>query len=443
VSYRVTDRDRVTFLAFGSYDSISARDDESTDGGQTTRGPLEEILSIQFHRFDLRWDRKTSDTGSLQVAVTAGFDKTGSQAFSSRAMVGGARVLAKEELTKAIRLRVGADVWGESYRFSIPTSAALEPTDGSSAGTQRDLNIGAWVDSPLRFGSHVDVVPGLRTDIFTSRAPAGAGDAGPTAKAVPAVDPRLSTRVHLGPIDILGGVGMAHQPSTLPIPIPALSFAQLKYGLQTGYHLSQGIEAHIPAGFTASATGYLHRYTGIIDLAAHCPNNEVGCTESVGQGKSAGIELLVKREVTRAITGSVAYTYSHTTRDAWDPNTQRRATVDAQFDRPHVFNGVLSIRLGRGFMVGGRYMVYSGVPYSTTGNLGVPNARTPSFNRVDFRLEKRWRLGEGRSLGVTLELLNALLQKEAIGIECSAVNSCHPQAIGPITVPSVGVEGTL
>jgi hypothetical protein len=151
----------------------------------------------------------------------------------------------------------------------------------------------------------------------------------------------------------------------------------------------------------------------------------------------------VKRSLSKAITGSVAYTYSKTTREAWDPATERRTTVRAQFDRPHVVNAVLSWRLPAGWQIGGRYVAYSGVPYSSRGNLALPDARTPPFHRLDLRVEKRWRIGEGRSLALTAEVFNALLMKEAIGIKCTAIDECHPEEIGPITIPSIGFEGTL
>ena len=74
----------------------------------------------------------------------------------------------------------------------------------------------------------------------------------------------------------------------------------------------------------------------------------------------------------------------------------------------------------------------------------LPNARTPTFHRIDLRLEKRWIQPGGRSFAITAEMFNALLMKEAIGVTCSGLpQRCKPEEIGPIAIPSLGFEGTL
>ena len=97
----------------------------------------------------------------------------------------------------------------------------------------------------------------------------------------------------------------------------------------------------------------------------------------------------------------------------------------SEFDRTHVLNTSLSYLLGRGWRAGGRFVFYTGTPYSAReGSWPVPpyNAyRTPAFFRVDVRLEKRWRLGETGSLAFVLEGLNVTLSKEVtgLGLDCN------------------------
>jgi len=71
----------------------------------------------------------------------------------------------------------------------------------------------------------------------------------------------------------------------------------------------------------------------------------------------------------------------------------------------------------------------------------MPNAREPPFARVDLRLEKKWH-ALGGTMTLVFEWLNALLSKESFGTNCSGVSptQCQPAEIGPVTVPSVGVE---
>lgn len=237
---------------------------------------------------------------------------------------------------------------------------------------------------------------------------------------------------------------MAHQPAAFPLPIPALTFAQLQRGLQAGYHLSQGVEVPLPGRLTALATGYLHSYTGLVDLAQQCDPDDPRCDPSRSRGRSVGLELLLKRDLGERVGGWISYTLSRSTRDSFDIARRRYKTVLSQFDRTHVFNLVLSLNLGRGWRTGGRYTGYSGVPYSTFSELAPPNARTPAFHRIDLRIEKRWVKTGGRSFAFTAEMFNALMMKEAIGITCSGVpQRCVPEEIGPISIPSIGFEGTL
>jgi hypothetical protein len=75
----------------------------------------------------------------------------------------------------------------------------------------------------------------------------------------------------------------------------------------------------------------------------------------------------------------------------------------------------------------------------------------PPFYRFDVRLEKRWRAFGNGYLAFVAEGLNVTLTKEAISVQCQndgtlfplKYDTCDPQYIGPVTVPSVGVEGAM
>ena len=439
-TYRLSDRDVVSVFAFGSYDSVSQR--EETDG--IPNDQLTEVLNIQFHRVDLRWDRKLSATGSMRTAVTFGYDRTGSQDFAARSFMFGTRVHAQERLSKAIQVRGGADLLMQTFDFRLGRTgegdAPPRPDEarpGSAVGIQKDVNLATWADAPLKLGPNAEITPGLRADVFTSR---GIG----LARAIPSLDPRVTSRIAIGPIYHLGAVGIAHQPAAFPVPIPALTFAQLRRGLQGGYHLSQGIEVPLPADLTAQVTGYLHTYTGLVDLAQQCDVDDPRCDPNGARGRSIGLEMMVKRNLGKRIGGWVGYTLSRSTRDAYDVSVRRVTSRLSEFDRTHVFNVVLSVDLGKGWRTGGRYTAYSGLPYSTISDLLLPNARTPTFHRIDLRVEKRWIKANGRSFALTGEMFNALFMKEAIGVTCTGLpQRCTPEQIGPIAIPSLGFEGTL
>jgi hypothetical protein len=155
----------------------------------------------------------------------------------------------------------------------------------------------------------------------------------------------------------------------------------------------------------------------------------------------------------------LSYTLSRSVRDARFltlDGSERVATVPSEFDRTHVLNAVVAYDLGRRWRAGTRAVLYSGVPYSRlTGSVPAPpynTLRDPPFFRLDLRLEKRWRLGESGSFAFVFEVLNATLSKEPntlgmdfdgnIGPEGSTTR-CERGTVGPITIPSIGVEAVF
>jgi hypothetical protein len=102
-------------------------------------------------------------------------------------------------------------------------------------------------------------------------------------------------------------------------------------------------------------------------------------------------------------------------------------------------------------------MFYTGRPYSKklAGFLLPPfNAdRLPDFARADLRVEKRWRAFRTGYVSVVLEWMNATLASEAIGVDqCTLLPrragdpvavSCTFKSVGPVTVPSLGIEAAF
>jgi hypothetical protein len=66
-------------------------------------------------------------------------------------------------------------------------------------------------------------------------------------------------------------------------------------------------------------------------------------------------------------------------------------------------------------------------------------------------VEKRWRIGRTGYLSVVLEALNATLSTETTGYQCGRqlavpgvqreAPRCVGRIFGPVTVPSMGIEG--
>ena len=330
----------------------------------------------------------------------------------------------------------------------------------------------------------MQIVPGLRADLYTSHrddnpamelALLGQPTASVTTSVLPAIDPRLAVHVDLGRgVASVSTVGVTHQAPAFVVPIPGVVFVQPTPVLQTAFQMSQGIGVELPGDITAQATGFLHVYRDMTDLTATCPSifgagvllgNAPGilndlCLVDHVPGRAFGGEFLLRRSLSKRLSGWVAYTLSRSTREArpvGDVATHAIVETPASFDRTHVVNVVVAYDLGRDWHAGARFLAYSGLPYSQTRNFtAIPpynDRRMPAFYRVDVRLEKRWKLAPTRSIALVFEGMNVTLNKEALGVHCEPshslgrspqpVDTCSFETLGPVAIPSVGVEGTL
>ncbi len=288
---------------------------------------------------------------------------------------------------------------------------------------------------------------------------------------MPAFDPRLSARLTVTPsVALLSAVGLTHQYPALRVgslPPPIVSVPGFPFGgrqLQTALQASQGIEIGLPADVVVTATGFLSRWTGLTDLTAMCTQMLIDdapgqvppyvCPDSQPvNGHAYGLEVLARRPLSKRLSGWLSYTLSRSIRDArfvTPAGGVDLATVASDADRTHILNAILAFELGARWRVGARTMFYTGAPYSRLEReLPVPpyNAyRTPSFFRLDLRLEKRWSLGKTGSLALVVEGQNVTLSTEVSNSDLHCMGStgmpirCTYARVGPITIPSVGVE---
>jgi hypothetical protein len=172
-------------------------------------------------------------------------------------------------------------------------------------------------------------------------------------------------------------------------------------------------------------------------------------------GRAYGLELTVRRALTERVSGLLTYTLSRSERE--QPHLLGQPeTIPSDFDRTHVLNVAVSVDLGKHWTAGARFYAYSGKPYSPilASSALVPPynaARLDPFHRLDLRLEKRWLVGEHARISFVAEVLNALLEQEAVAAECDwgfngkelPRSSCTQQKVGPLTIPSVGVEAAF
>jgi hypothetical protein len=136
-------------------------------------------------------------------------------------------------------------------------------------------------------------------------------------------------------------------------------------------------------------------------------------------------------------------------------------TILSEYDRTHVVSAVASYDFGRSWRAGARVFAYTGRPYTSVAGsapvLPYDSSRLPGFYRIDVRVEKSWTFGEDR-LALVIEAINVTLNKEAVSATCgglpssgagapaaqpSALNACTIDNVGPIAIPSIGLEGAF
>jgi hypothetical protein len=470
ITYDLSAKDTLSVFSFGSHDFFAA---ENEDGQEV------EVLDLTFHRLNLAYQRQLDNQSALRVATTLGLDRTGiggdpdeeedPGSLQTRSI--GARVAYDRKLTEGVRFRSGADAQlsrvsieinppepgdedDERQNNLVTIEEATYPTPGvpgivvldplfeaNQERTEEEIDVrfasrddlvgGFWLETILDVGSGVTFTPGFRLDLYKT---------GGTVSVAP--EPRLAARYDLTPtVSLTHTFGIAHQPPSFAIPIPGLS-TSANEGLQRAFQSSAGVETKLPWRLTASATLFQNvtfdstDIFGIANLTSTTPN--VNAFVSRTTNHSYGLELYLKRSLTERLGGFISYTLSKSTR------TVGPLEGPSMFDRRHVLNLALAYDLGRRWRLGGRVVSYSGAP----AGVAYPEAATtpprgPWFTRLDVRLEKRWLIANsGAWWALVAEMLNATLAKETTDTSCYAYG-CNREAIGPVSIPSIGIEAAF
>jgi TonB family protein len=473
-SYALGPDDRIGVFAFGSYDYLAERTPTQTVT----------LFGTEFHRVDVRYDRRLGSRGTFRLAVTPGVDRSRVQEDRSvRNRVLGARTEWSYRASDSLLVRAGTDLQLDSYDVQAVTGT-LSPSVARVASffpTRTDLAFGVRADAVASLTRRLEVTPGARVDLFTSQGASAIG-----------VDPRVALRAEASDrVRVLSAIGVAHQPPSFVVPVPGFQPGGLRGGLQKAYQQSLGVEADVFEATTATLTVFQNAFADMSDplgtrdqqlggcppgrfptdtlagdrgrvsqgqFFGNCgvprfPEGTIGPDRTGGGGQAAdsrgtqqtanafevrtrgrafGLELFVKRKLTSRIGGFLSYTLSRSTR------TYEGRTFVATFDRTHVVNAALAFDLGRNWRAGTRVTYYTGLPKPPDPT--DPSDRLPSFFRLDLRLEKRWQLSKTWWISGVAEWLNSTLSKEAVATQCTLAG-CQSQLVGPITIPSLGVEG--
>ena len=425
-SYAISRYDTLSVLAFGAYDYFDA-------GGSSEQGGGE----VMFHRVDLRWDRSKGNVHT-RVALTGGYDSTGG-IDEETSKVGSRSLRLRTELdaglSESVTLRAGAD--GRLDNYTLDTDPLLlNYADYSTLFPPRtEIKTGAYVAAEIRATRSINVVPGIRADVYSDRGTTKVG-----------VDPRISADFALGRrVTVEQTLGLAHQVPNFVPSVPAAQVAlksasikigDIRYGLQQALMWSGGVRVKLPSDLTASATVFYNGYFDTLDPLGGKRDFSIDreVLNRRSNIRSAGLELMLKRPFTKKLSGFLSYTLSHT-----EQSTATEESVSG-FDRPHVLQAALGYAFGTGYLAGARAVFYSGVPemnLETRPHFTSDRRGRPYF-RMDLRLGKRWKIGKTGYWGLVAEILNATSTSEVVRLDCG--ERCVERVAGPVILPSIGIE---
>ncbi len=427
LTHALTSHDTLSLLALGAFD-------HEQDASQNLVP-----VATQFHRVDVRLDHRWSG-GSVRVATTLGYDRTSDiggvgSGETAIATSGRVRVELNQRWGDAMHLSAGADANGVQNRYEI---------SGSSYATSGESQVGgAYVDLRIRPATWIEIAPGMRVDAY--RWPQNTE--WPQTSYV-TVDPKLTARVAFTPdVVLVSTFAIADQPPTYLFPVPGLE-VDPSHGLQRSFQMSEGVDVTLPWSLRGRVTGFYNAERNMSDFVSDCGTFAQTCSvvDRV-DGRTYGLEVRVERALTHRFGGWISYTLSRAERHL--------GNVDflSPFDRTHVLSAVARYDLGHDVFVGLRGMYYTGRPdfptfvfgQTTTFSAGpgqIAQHRLPPFYRIDARVDKTWSLGGSRWISAVAEFFDVTLSKESIDFRCQLVNErCDAQQIGPVALPSIGVEG--
>lgn len=452
--------DRIQLVALGSSDQFDERPPLSPEQGSAAAPPFETTLALAFHRAELRWLRDF-ESGHMLTAVGLGTDAL---SISDNAVQGRSRELNARsqywvELTENLVLDLGVNGAVTRVRQSVDsqyfkpppvpdTCGVVTTSDEATSGAasqctneapvyprlgdpdyelgvanRLDTHAAAYAQLSWAVTPRLTLAPGLRADLF------GSGN-----DAAVSADPRVQARFRVTPsLMLFNGLGIAHQRPGFPIPVPG-SGPTLKGGLQSAVQHEAGAEWALPNQVaTTRLTGFQNLFFDFTD-GRGLPIAQQELVRS--DGRAFGLELLVRKPLSGGWGGYLSYTLSRSER------YRGKYSGVAANDRTHVLGAALSITPKDRWLLGVRGLVYTGQPARVVPDFGA-RPRTPTFWRTDLRVQRDFEF-ESVTGSLVLEVQNVTLNKEVVGLDCTTPgDECLPSPLGPVTIPSIGIEARL
>lgn len=426
-----------------------ADDDPSVAGGIAD--------TSSFSRFQVNysgeWSKRTKASTMVSVGSDDGDTHVGSVLAATRIDLLTGRAEVAHEVSRALTLRGGVDLLAATVDLDLYVPKEPRPggADAAPLVSQRFVRFqqrgigaarpAAFVDAVWSPTTALTLTPGVRAD-YTY-------EVGETTVS-PRLNGRLALRGGSFGTALRSGIGVYRQSIDYNYVASAFGASTLQSG--RSIQASLAVEQGLGAGDDISVEGFVKK---LDNLVSHDPNRggpEANAND--GRGQVVGLEVLAKRRPSadRRFTGFVAYTLSRSTRvDA--PGQPSRLF---EYDQTHILTAVGSVRLGRGFSLGGRVRYASGNPYTPClgGSLAADaglygcvqgarmSARVPAFAQLDVRLDKTWEFAQWK-LSAYLDVQNTTNRKNPEQPLEKFDKSQRAYAPGLPILPIIGLRGEL
>jgi hypothetical protein len=405
LDHKVSKDHRVSLVVFGSQDDLTVVGEPGGTGPDAGLG-----ASIGFHRIKGEWDARLTPDAKLTVSPVVGVDRTtftlDELNIDGTVLEYALRADLRLRLSDDYVLNTGADVLGRVATLSadLPVrTPAYRTYPGSGFGDReaeslsRDVALTAYatyVEGELNpFDGPFTLVPGLRFDGYRF-----------FGEDRFSIDPRLNVRVAVhDQVTLKAGAGLFSQAPTEFRLDP--EFGNPKLDLEWAEHYAVGFESRPEEALTFETTLFLARRHDLsvrADDEAESTNGGLTPARflSKGRGRSYGLEMLLRHDLTASVYGWISYTLMRS-EESSGPGSPY---VAFPLDQTHNVNAVMSWKLPNRWEVGARLRFVSGNPDTPiTGGVksadsggyapvsGAENSQRQSlFHQFDVRAEKTW-----------------------------------------------------
>lgn len=378
----------------------------------------------------------------------------------------GARASLRSRIAPRVALHTGVDVLGSSTDVRREGSLTLPPREGDvnvfgqppgdeyaiDTWHTNIVDIGPNVHADIHLGP-VTLTPGARLDAYLIEGSRKTPRVGLTpsigfSRLETAIAPRASARWEVNDrFALTGAYGNYHQPPE-PEELSAV-FGTPDLALSRATHITVGESLKITPTLTAEVVGFRKSMKDLVVRSRLANPILARSLTQNGEGRSYGVQLLLRQEMWKGFFGWVSYAISRSERRVEGEEDWRRF----DFDQPHVVSIVGSQEIGR-WTFGARFRYASGNPrtpvegstYDARSDrydpvFGPQNSiRIPAFWQLDLRVERMFPIGEHVRLLVFADVQNVTNRENAEEIVYSPSFRQRKTITGLPTIAVIGAR---